>query len=133
MLANKVLRVIKDVKPNIVYTFYPNHGVHPDHDTLSAATVIAISKLPKKERPEIRCAAKTKDRFEKLGKPDLEIEVSKFLDDKMEAIRPHKSQMEALFQRLDKQLAKTPNEKDKILSAYSVKKYWIYDVNNKII
>lgn len=130
MLANKVLHVIDEVKPHIVYTFYPNHGVHPDHDALSAASVVAVNKLSKEMRPEIRCAAMTKDRFEKLGKPDVKIDVSMFIDDKMDAIRAHKSQTEALFKRLDKQLAENPHQKEEILAAYLIEKYWIYELNN---
>ena len=59
-VASLILNVIQEIQPTIIYTYYPEHGVHPDHDAMSAATILAVSKLPKADRPIIYAMPVTK-------------------------------------------------------------------------
>jgi bacillithiol biosynthesis deacetylase BshB2 len=125
-LADRVFAVIQEVRPYRIYTYYPEHGVHPDHDALSAATVRAVSRLPKHERMEIYGSAFSKNHLQVLGPPDIVLDVSSVLDIKMNAIRAHRSQAEVLIKALDEQIAQYPGKKDEILAFLTTEKYWIY-------
>jgi len=46
LLDGKVLELLKERRPSIVYTFYPGYSVHPDHDACGAAVVRATAALP---------------------------------------------------------------------------------------
>lgn len=123
MLADYIMDIMGDVNPDIIYSFYPEHGVHPDHDTLSAATVLAVSRLEPESRPEIRGHAITDDT---LAKPDLEIDVTNVIDKKMAALRAHKSQTEIITRKLDEEIRKQPEKKEVLLSRFAKEAYWIY-------
>jgi len=126
VLADRIFKVIDEIKPSIIYTYYPEHGVHPDHDALSAATILAVSRLPKKQRPIIYGSAFSKNCLQELGEPDVIIDVSQVLSIKMDAMRAHHSQSELITKKLDLELANHPEKKDEILAPYKVERYWTY-------
>ncbi|MUV37045.1 putative N-acetyl-alpha-D-glucosaminyl L-malate deacetylase [Lentibacillus sp. JNUCC-1] len=128
-LANRILKVIEDVKPEIIYTFYPEHGVHPDHDALSKATAIAVSELSVEERPLIYGAAITREREEELGRPDMVVDVSDVLDQKMDVMRAHRSQSELITLPLDMRIREAPELKEQILEPFSKESYWVYPIS----
>src|SRR5690606_39436844 len=41
-IGRRVREVIARLRPSTVVTFYPGYGVHPDHDALGHATVLAV-------------------------------------------------------------------------------------------
>ena len=51
VLADKIEAIIHELKPSLVITHYPGHGVHPDHNALGEATVRAVLRIPEAERP----------------------------------------------------------------------------------
>ena len=61
-VADKIEEVIQDVNPSLIITFYPEHGVHPDHNAFGRAAVRAVERMPKEERPVIHAVAITKAR-----------------------------------------------------------------------
>jgi len=101
-LAATIAGEIRELQPDVVITFYPGHGVHPDHDALGEATVRAGSTLDDAERPDTWLVA-VGPRAEKeaeLGVPDVRLDVSAFADKKRAALEAHRSQTEAMFARL---------------------------------
>lgn len=99
----KVIETIKEliveVKPSLIITHYPGHGVHPDHDATGHATVEAVRQLPEADRPKVYCMAITKEREKVLGKPDVVHDVESTMDVKVAAIKAHRSQTEAMFKQ----------------------------------
>lgn len=47
-LADIMEEIIDDVKPSLIVTFYPGHGVHPDHDACGEAVIRALYRKRKK-------------------------------------------------------------------------------------
>ncbi|MDY0393361.1 bacillithiol biosynthesis deacetylase BshB2 [Virgibacillus halophilus] len=126
-LAGSVLQVILETEPAIIYTFYPKHGVHPDHDALSAATISAVEQLPLTKRPIVFGAAITKNRYEILGKPTIEMDVSDVFREKVSALKAHKSQTSHIVDQLNAVTANQLNGIKQIPEAYIKEKYWVYD------
>lgn len=129
-LADKIEAVIKEIRPSRIMTFYPGHGVHPDHDALSAATVRAVARLPKSERPIIHASAVTPNAREVLGPPDIEIDVTGVVQTKLAAYRAHRSQSEAMMQRLEAQMAEDPALKEQTEQSLRREVFWVYPVAN---
>lgn len=129
-LADKIEQVIKEVKPSKIMTFYPEHGVHPDHDALSAAAVRAVARLPKEERPVIWASAVTPNALEVIGPPDIEIDVSEVVDVKLAAYRAHRSQSEAMMKRMEAQMAEDSVFKEQTEQNLRREAFWIYPVDD---
>lgn len=50
-LADVMESIIDEVKPTLIVTFYPGHGVHPDHDATGEAVIRALYRKKKKTVP----------------------------------------------------------------------------------
>ncbi|MDF0725644.1 bacillithiol biosynthesis deacetylase BshB2 [Cytobacillus sp. S13-E01] len=122
-LSDVVAEIIDDVNPSLVITFYPGHGVHPDHDACGEAVIDAISKLPMDKRPVVYCKAITKNVTEVLGEPDLEFDVSDVLDVKIAAMEAHRSQTEGLLSRMKETLESGETE---VMNWLKRETFWIY-------
>lgn len=97
VIAERIKKIIEDIKPSLILTFYPGYAVHPDHDATGAATLLAVSKLSEEDRPTVYGVAFANDSYEKLGKPDVIKDVTAFSQIKLNAIKAHKSQTEAMI------------------------------------
>jgi bacillithiol biosynthesis deacetylase BshB2 len=127
-LADRVEQVVKEVKPSLVYTYYPEHGVHPDHNALAEATIIALRRLPKEDQPVVHASAFSRNCEDVIGKPDIILDVSPVLDEKLAAVRAHRSQSEFIMRKLEQQLADHPEKRDEILASYQKERYWTYSL-----
>ncbi|GGE30906.1 bacillithiol biosynthesis deacetylase BshB2 [Pullulanibacillus camelliae] len=125
-LADRVFKEIEYLKPDLIYSYYPEHGVHPDHDALSEATIRAVHRLPIQHRPTIYGSAFSKNCKEILGLPDIEIDVSEVLEHKIKALRAHHSQSEVILKKLDNELERHPEKADELLAPYKKEYYWTY-------
>lgn len=123
ILINKIKEIIDEIQPSLVITFYPEHGVHPDHDACARATVKAVSLLTEAKRPVVHCLAITKNRNEVLGEPDITVDISSVSDVKFQTIKAHRSQTEGMIQVIEKQLAEGNPEIHKWLN---VESFWTY-------
>jgi N-acetylglucosamine malate deacetylase 2 len=56
-VAELRFNALRELRPTRVYSYYSGHGVHPNHDVLAEATMLAVSKLPEGERPVIYASA----------------------------------------------------------------------------
>lgn len=97
MVITAIKDVIDDVKPTLIITFYPEHGVHPDHDATARAAIEAVSRMTTDERPVVWCIAITKERFEVLGKPDIVNDIMDVASQKLRTMKAHRSQTEAML------------------------------------
>ncbi|MDM5189117.1 bacillithiol biosynthesis deacetylase BshB2 [Bacillus sp. DX4.1] len=122
-VADKIEAIIRDVNPSLIITFYPEHGVHPDHDAFGRATVRAVSRMPKESRPVIHAVAITKNREEVLGEPDVVNNVSEVFEQKLDALRAHRSQTEAM---LEETQVKLQNKDAAALKWLQIEQFWTY-------
>ncbi|QSO48969.1 bacillithiol biosynthesis deacetylase BshB2 [Alicyclobacillus mengziensis] len=127
-LADHIEKVIREVKPSLVITYYPRHGVHPDHNAMAAATVRAIERLGAEERPVLWGSPVTKNAREELGPPDVVNDVSRVLETKFAAIRAHKSQSQAMLQGFEQRMQTDPEFKAEYIRNMSQESYWIVPV-----
>ena len=93
-LDGQIHALLEEVRPQTVYTFYPGFSVHPDHDACGAAVVRTIARLPAASRPAVLCIAFSRDREEKLGSPDVTINVRPYLKRKIASLLAHRSQFQ---------------------------------------
>lgn len=121
-VADHIGEIIKELNPSLVITFYPGHGVHPDHDACGAATVLAVSRLPKDQRPVLHCKAIMKTSVEILGEPDVVTDVSEVIDIKLDALKAHRSQTEGMFADMEEKLKENPD----MLSWLKKETFWTY-------
>ncbi len=54
-VADKIEAIIQEVNPSRIITFYPEHGVHPDHDAFGRAVVRAVSRMSKRRTSSYSC------------------------------------------------------------------------------
>jgi len=121
LLDGKVLELLKERRPSIVYTFYPGYSVHPDHDACGAAVVRATAALPPDERPEVRCMAFSRDHEQHIGKPDVTVDVKPYLLQKIASIQAHRSQFQVPeLQGNKKQPSKEAEER------FGTERFWTY-------
>lgn len=91
-LDQRILEIIEEVKPDLVYTFYPGHGVHPDHNACGAAVIRTVQRMPAEKRPIVHCCAFPNAA---LGKADISNDITAYLDQKIGALNAHGSQFQA--------------------------------------
>lgn len=100
-IAGLVGEVIEDFDPSVVITFYPGYGVHPDHNALGHATVLAVGNQPEETRPELLAVAVGGPAVaEEIGKPQVYSDIRQHAVRKVDALKAHRSQTQFLFQRL---------------------------------
>lgn len=92
LLESAIAGLIDEVRPTLVFTFYPGYSVHPDHDATGAAVVRVIGAMPEGERPKVLCVAFSKDHVTALGAPDVHYDVKATLSNKIASIAAHRSQ-----------------------------------------
>lgn len=127
-LVSLLLPILKEVKATRVYTYYPGHGVHPDHNALAEAAVLAVSRLPENERPTIYASAISRNWQKTVGPPDVESDVSEGFEEKMNAMRAHRSQSEARMKQMEAELKEHPEKRAELEAPFRHERYWILKV-----
>ncbi|HET7627213.1 MAG TPA: bacillithiol biosynthesis deacetylase BshB2 [Bacillales bacterium] len=123
VLADRMEEIIREVNPTIVVSFYPEHGIHPDHDALGAAVVNAASRLGEQERPKVYLKAILPNSEQLLGEPDVVIDVTDVLDKKIEALKAHASQIPGIVREWEERAEKRDPELVKWLG---YERFWMY-------
>jgi bacillithiol biosynthesis deacetylase BshB2 len=129
-IADRIGQYITELNPSLILTHYPGYAVHPDHDALGAATILAVSRLPKSERPVVYCKAFAKNTKQDLGEADVVIDVSSVLDTKIAAIRAHRSQTEGMFARIQQRMEQDPQYKAEYEHQIRNEYYYTYKFND---
>lgn len=128
-VADKIEKIIRELHPSLVMTYYPKHGVHPDHDALSEATIRAVRRIPKDERPVVWGSAVTHDPESVLGPADYTIDVSDVIEKKMAGMRAHKSQFESMFSKMEEEMARDESVRKAMEANFRTERFWIYPVD----
>jgi len=122
-LADVFSGLIDELNPSLIITFYPGYSVHPDHEATGRAVVRAVGRLPKDERPKLHCVAFSNNCEEELGKPDVIHDISAFSEQKLGAIRAHKSQTGLFYESLKKGIE---SKDQKSLEWIQYERFWTY-------
>lgn len=107
-MANHIKTLLEELEPSHVFTHYPGHGVHPDHNAQAKATIEAVRLMDEDKRPTVYAAAITKNYEEELGQPEVVFDVEDYFDFKVNAIFKHKSQAEGMLKKFEE--AKESND-----------------------
>lgn len=121
-VATHIKGIIEEIKPSLVITHYPDHGVHPDHNALGAATIEAIGLMDADERPVVWASAITGYAEDELGKPDIIHDISDIFDEKIKSILAHKSQAEGMLDKFNQNPAMA-----KLIDRLGTEKFYIWD------
>lgn len=121
LLDAKINSIIQEVRPSLIFTFYPGYSVHPDHDATGAAVIRTVGRLPKDERPRVLCLAFAKNLEQGIGKPDVLHEVKEFLPQKVQSILAHRSQFQ-----LAELLNTTDYTSKEIQDRFGTERFWTY-------
>lgn len=125
-LADRIAAMLQEIGATLVITHYPGHGVHPDHDALGAATVRAVEKIPAAVRPQLYCMAITRNRVEALGEANVKNDISAVAETKLNAIRAHRSQSEAMLANMDKEYSENPYGREMQERFFKQELFWEY-------
>ncbi|MGE7167332.1 bacillithiol biosynthesis deacetylase BshB2 [Bacillus altitudinis] len=125
-LADVMESIIDEVKPTLIVTFYPGHGVHPDHDATGEAVIRALYRKKKEDRPVTYCMAITKNREEVLGNADIVIDITDVADIKLNALRAHRTQTEGMLRELEQKLK---NKEPVVQKWFDEEIFWTYQWN----
>lgn len=126
-LADVMESIIDEVKPTLIVTFYPGHGVHPDHDATGEAVIRALYRKKKEDRPVTYCMAITKNREELLGNADIVIDITDVADIKLNALRAHRTQTEGMLRELEQKLK---NKEPVVQKWFDEEIFWTYQWND---
>lgn len=93
-LDSVISELIEDVKPNLVLTFFPDYSVHPDHDATGASVIRVLEGIPAEQRPETWCVGFAHNMVADNGEPDVEVDISDFLENKYQSLAAHSTQFQ---------------------------------------
>ncbi|APH04740.1 bacillithiol biosynthesis deacetylase BshB2 [Bacillus weihaiensis] len=127
-LADIMENIIDEVNPTLVVTFYPGHGVHPDHDACGAAVIKALGRKPIESRPVTYCMAITNNRFDVIGQPDVTIDIRDVVTVKFNALRAHLSQTGGMLKQIEEKLV---NNDPEIAPWFEREVFWTYKWNSQ--
>lgn len=118
-LDQRILAVIQEVQPELIYTFYPGYGVHPDHNACGAAVIRTVSAMAPQDRPTVLCAAYPTDND--LGEPQVVNDIRPYMQQKLGALKAHSSQFKYFERELE-------NPKDDLTfrDRIGTEQFWIY-------
>lgn len=122
-LADLMEKLIDEVNPTLILTFYPGHAVHPDHDACGEAVIRALKRRPIEKRPVTYCMAFTNNRFDIIGKPDVCINITDVADIKLQALKAHRSQTEGMLKDMEQKLL---NKDPKALFWFEKEEFYTY-------
>lgn len=86
--------LVNEVKPTLVFTFFPGYSVHPDHDATGASVIRVLKQLPPEQRPVTWTVGFSHDMIADNGQPDVEIDIIPYLKHKRNSIAAHATQFQ---------------------------------------
>ncbi len=120
-----IAEVIDSVNPDVIFTFYPGFGVHPDHNACGAAVIRVVHAMEKDRRPVVLCTAMPTG--EALRDPDIINQIDEVhMEKKLGAMQAHSSQF-----RIEDLIKMRKETKDSFMQRIQVEKFWIYDFDVK--
>lgn len=126
-LSDMMEEIIDEVEPTLIVTFYPGYAVHPDHDACGAAVIRALKRRPIEKRPLTYCLAFSNNRFEKLGEPDVMIDITDVANIKLSALKAHRSQTGGMLKQMEEKLLRKESE---AMQWFEQETYYTYKWND---
>ncbi|MEB1807118.1 MAG: bacillithiol biosynthesis deacetylase BshB2 [Bacillaceae bacterium] len=126
-LAERMRTLIEDCKPTLVITFYPGYAVHPDHDACGAVVIKAVASMPKEQRPPVHALAFSRDCIDDLGEPQIINEISRFHQEKLDALKAHKTQTQEVIRQTEIALQEG---NDEAMDRLKYERFWLYSFND---
>jgi bacillithiol biosynthesis deacetylase BshB2 len=120
-LDARVRAAIDELEPDVILTYHPTHGVHPDHNAFGAAVVRVVGAMPPERRPVVLTRAFGPNVHE-IGEPDVIMDVSGVMDIKMAAIAAHRSQSDYFLTRA----AQDPAVREQMVKQRGKENCWTY-------
>lgn len=118
-LDAKLLEIIQEVRPQLIFTFYPGYGVHPDHNACGAAVIRTVSAMEPAERPVVYCSAFPTEND--LGAPEIVNDIRPYISQKLAALKAHGTQFQLFAEH--ENISETDPA---FLERISVEHFWIY-------
>ena len=119
-VADRVGEIIAETNPSLIITFDSKHAVHPDHNAIGAATLLAVSRIPEDKRPTVYLKAFSKNCRKEMGDPDVIIDVTSVLNKKIAALKAHASQTSNVIKEAEAKQDPT------VLKMLGNEEYWTY-------
>lgn len=126
-LANMVFKLIEELNPSLIISFYPNYSVHPDHEATARAVIRAVRRLPKDKRPKLHLVAFSNNHEAELGKADIVHDISDVWEKKVEILKAHISQTAWM---MDEMLENVTAEDPAWTERFLRERFWTYDWEN---
>ena len=123
LLDSQIMKLIQELTPSLVITFYPGYSVHPDHDATGAAVIRAVGRLQAAQRPIVHCIAFSSNHEQMIGPADVNVDVTAFLAKKMASIQSHRSQYQAAELVGSRELTA-----EEIQTRFGLESFWTYQV-----
>lgn len=122
-LAAHIGSIVNELNPSLIITFYPGYSVHPDHDACGAAVIRAVEEMPATNRPKVHCVAFSHNCEEEIGQADIVNDVSAVADQKLAAIKAHKSQTQLVVSQMAINLE---NQDPGVVARFYNERFWTY-------
>lgn len=121
-IDGKIKEVIDEVNPDVIFTFYPGYGVHPDHNACGASVIRVVRSMNAEDRPTVLCTAFPT--ANDLGKPQVVNNISDYIEQKVGALKAHSSQF-----RLPDLLKTWKETEEDFMKRIKTERFWIYNFN----
>lgn len=126
-IAEHIKGILEEIQPSLVITHYPPYAIHPDHNALGAATIEAVRRMKRYERPKIWAQPIEEDYEKILGEPDIVHDIHSNFDHKLEAIFQHKSQASGMLEKLKSNTKEAEEEKERLLERLGKEQFYIWE------
>ena len=113
--------IYEEVKPTLVFTFFPEYSVHPDHDATAASVIRVLRDVPAEERPTLWCIGFAHNMVQDNGEPDVTIDITDYLVQKRDSIAAHKSQFQ-----ISEMFGNNDIHSDEVKQRFGKEKFWTY-------
>ncbi|WP_216830119.1 bacillithiol biosynthesis deacetylase BshB2 [Alkalihalobacterium elongatum] len=122
-LSARIRKLIEDCQPTLVITFYPGYSIHPDHDACGAVVMKAIASMPKENRPTVHALAISRESIADLGEPQIVNDVKSYSQQKLDALKAHKTQMQEVVRQTELALQEG---NDEAIDRLNYERFWLY-------
>lgn len=99
-LKGVMKKLIDELDPSRIITFYPGYSVHPDHEATAEAVIDAVREMPGDARPGLQLVAFSNNTLNDLGEPDIIVDIDGYQERKEKIMAAHESQTGPLLKSL---------------------------------
>ncbi len=111
-MVQMITKLIDELNPSLIISFYPNFAVHPDHEATARAVVRAVRRIPEANRPRLYGLAFANNTLDRLGEADIVNDIRDVRDAKWNSMSAHISQTGWMLQEEAKRKDEGATEAD---------------------